>query len=159
MNQKIAKWPTDYHLDQVAETLQSALDEAICWRLVVSGFSKEKNGHIPDRSLSRIYCWERDASKPLRHQRHYLKVTQLQVKFIAEIQTINIDFLCIPNGERGKGIGKKVVNCLFLIIQELGYNKVLLHSYKSSVPFWTKMGFCPVAPESTIYPKRMFRNL
>jgi len=151
MDQKRAQLPTEVQLESIAEVIRLALDEAICWRMVHIGL-------VPG-NLSRSYCWERDASRPLRHRQHYLKITQLQLRFFFEAGVMNLEFLCIPEGERRKGIGKRIVQCLFAIVQELGYHQILLHSVKASEPFWLSFGFLPVSSTSEIYPKRMVCNL
>jgi len=140
-----AQLPTEEQLEFIAEVMRQALDEAICWRVVNIGL-------VPGK-LSRSYCWERDTSRPLRHRQHYLKITQLQLRFFFEARVINLEFLCIPEGERRKGIGKKIVESVFQIGRELGYQQVLLHSVKYSMPFWLSLDFKPVAPVNLLNPK------
>ena len=140
-----AQLPTEDQLEAIAEVMRTVFDEAICWRVVHIGL-------VPGK-LSRSYCWERDASRPLRHQQHYLKITQLQLRFFFEARVLNLEFLCIPEGERRKGIGKKIIECVFLIGRELGYQQMLLHSVKASMPFWLSLGFQPVAPVNLLNPK------
>jgi GNAT superfamily N-acetyltransferase len=147
MDQKSAQLPTQVHLESIAELIQSALDEAICFRMVQTG--------LAPGNFSYCYCWERDATKPLRHRQHYMKLTQLQVKFFPDARVVNLDLLCIPEDERGKGIGKKIVGYLFALIEELGYSKILLHTIKASETFWLKYSFVPVSATSILYPKRM----
>ncbi len=145
MQQTSAQLPTEEQLETVAEVMRLALDEAFYWRVVHVGL-------VPGK-LSRSYCWERDTSRPLRHQQHYMKVTQLQLRFFFEARMINLEFLCIPEGERRQGIGKKIVECVLQIGRELGYQQVLLHSVKASMPFWLRLGFQPVAPVNPLNPK------
>jgi GNAT superfamily N-acetyltransferase len=145
MQKAAAQLPTEEQLDTIAEVMRLALDEAICWRMVNIGL-------VPGK-LSRSYCWERDTNRPLRHQNHYLKITQLQLQFFFEARVVKLEFLSIPEVERRKGIGKKIVESVFQIGRELGYQQMVLHSVKYSMPFWLSLGFQPVAPINPLNPK------
>ena len=103
MQKAAAQLPTEEQLDTIAEVMRLALDEAICWRMVNIGL-------VPGK-LSRSYCWERDTNRPLRHQNHYLKITQLQLQFFFEARVVKLEFLSIRS--RGQaGIGKNCRVCV-----------------------------------------------
>lgn len=151
MKQKTSQWPTTNCLNQIADIIQLALDESITWKLFQSRGINDEN--------CKSCVWERDASKPLRHGQHFLEIIQLQVKFCPINQVVFIEFIGIPKGDRGKGIGKEIVEKLISINQKLGYNRIILFTVRASESFWLKRGFVPVVHDSNLYPKRMLRKI
>ena len=72
---------------------------------------------------------------------------------------MDIEFICIPEGERRKGIGKRIFKSISWMVDKLGYKRIVLHSMKASEPFWKAMGFIPVSPQNQNYPRRMYYEL
>ena len=98
--------------------------------------------------LSRSYCWERDTNRRFAPE-PLLKIT-LQLQFFFEARVVNWSSETRSRAPQGTGI---IVESVFQIGRELGYQQMVLHSVKYSMPFWLSLGFQPVAPINPLNPK------
>lgn len=146
-----AVWPKPSDLDRLGRFLGSQIDEGIVWKEIRSA---ERKG-----IATRSYGFERDRSKKVNHPKHFLKPTHLQLEFCPDYNIITVEFVCLPDNERGKGIGTRVLNYLEEFALSLGYKVLTLSSMHESERFWLKNGFQPLDDTAHRYPRAMVKLL
>lgn len=144
-------WPEPKHLNQMAEFLDSLIDEGIVWKKLPL---EEKKGIV-----TRKYSFERDSRKKVKHPEHYLKPYHLQIEFCPDYSMVTIDLVCLPDSERGKGIGTRLIKRLEEMALSLGYKALTLSSIPQSEAFWLKNGFQVLDEKMRRYPRAMVKIL
>lgn len=146
-----ASWPEPSRLDVLCSFLEAQIDEGMVWKEVRRTF---KRG-----IATRTYGFERDSHHKVKHPEHFLKPTHLLLEFNPDFNLVTIEFLCIPDSERGKGVGTRIVERLEQEARELGYIALTLNSMAESESFWQKNGFQPVDQFTSRYPRGMVKLL
>ena len=146
-----ANWPDPSRLDDLCRFLEFLIDEGMVW--------KEIRCKVKKGITTRTYGFERDSHRKVKHPEHFLKPTHLLLEFNPEFKLITIEFLCIPDSERGRGVGTCIIRRLEQEARELGYIALTLSSMAESEPFWIKNGFEPVDHFVSRYPRVMVKLL
>lgn len=139
--------PMTTHLEEISNILRQTLDTPIAMNPV----NKKEQVDF----LSRTYWWRTDTTNPVFRGQRSFNYVQLQVEFDIGLKTVYIDFLCIPDAQKGQGKGKKIMDKIIEITRMLGYTCIKIDAQESSVPFWLRVGFKALDPTSSRFPKAM----
>ncbi|NLK51232.1 MAG: GNAT family N-acetyltransferase [Syntrophomonadaceae bacterium] len=143
--------PLTTHLEEITQLLRQTLNTPIAMTPVRK---KEELDF-----LTRAYWWRTDTTNPVVRGQQAFKFVQLQIEFDSGRQVVIIDFLCIPEEQKGQGKGKIIVNKIIEMARVLGYVSINIEAQETSVPFWQRVGFMALEPTSTRFPKAMFYSV
>lgn len=144
-----AVFPAPVHIDAISQVLEETLGTLIDASEIPR---KEKNDE------SSVYWW-RTASAEIIRGKAAFQYVQLQIVFTPATSKMQIDFLCLPDGQKGKGKGQIIMGVIKEVGRQLGYKTIYIESIEGSFNFWLKVGFKQIDPGRTSYPRPMTYNL
>jgi len=116
---------------------------------------------VPTRnpSVTSVTYWWRTATHGMMRGREAFQFVQLQIEFDNTQELMQIDFLCLPEIQKGTGKGRAVVDTIKRVGQRLGYKKIVIDSIEGSYMFWLRVNFIPTDPFRTSFPRHMVHSL
>ncbi|NPV90900.1 MAG: GNAT family N-acetyltransferase [Firmicutes bacterium] len=146
-----AAWPEPMHLEWLSGRMESIIDEGVTW----SELQRTEKAGV----TTRVFSFERDSHRHLNHPEHYLSPTHLKLQFCPAYNLITIDFICLPESDRGKGEGTRLLGYIEELAASLGYQALTLSSMLPAEHFWQKNGFQVLDEENHYYPRAMIKPL
>lgn len=146
----VALAPGRQQLDAVSQVLEEVLGTKIDLSEV---FRPVKDGEE-----SVVYWW-RTASAEVIRGKVAFQYVQMQLVFKPKEGKMQIDFMCLPEGQKRQGKGRRVLDTILEVCRQLGYSRINIEVIEGSFPFWLRVGFRQLDPNRTSFPQPMFYDL
>ena len=105
--------------------------------LLINGFSKSFNKELNSDFLKNDNCYGFVA----KHEKKTVGYASIHIIEKLNRKSCLIEDVVIQKSERGKGIGKKLIEFLIDFSKLKKCDKIILNSNESNIPFYEKLGF------------------
>ncbi|NPV90498.1 MAG: hypothetical protein HPY50_06975 [Firmicutes bacterium] len=139
---------------QQMDEISQVLEEVLGTKIDVTEFNRP----VKDGVGSVVYWW-RTASADIIRGKVAFQYVQLQMVFKPVVGRMQIDFLCLPEGQKRQGKGKRVLDTIIGIGRRLGYSRIDIEAIEGSFAFWKAVGFRQLDVNRTSFPQPMFYDL
>jgi predicted N-acetyltransferase YhbS len=139
---------------QQVDSVTQVLEESLGTKIDVTETHRSEKG----KEGCVVYWW-RTASADVVRGKVAFQYVQLQLVFRPFTGKAQIDFLCLPEGQKRQGKGRRVLKTILDVCRQLGYTRISIEVIEGSFPFWLKMGFKQLDSSRTSFPQPMFYDL